>query len=200
MARARQNLGSKPMADTTTDSQTAAEEVEAVTATAVEQTQAVVEQTKTVSAKAIDQTVAAMKDTVNKAASRVEASQSQVKEGITKSMKTAEEVVAFSQGNVEALIKSGQIWSTGLQDLSKQMVTSIQASYEEAVSAFKALTSVKSLKEAVDLQVGLARSAVEKGVTESSKYTDASFKLAEQALAPISSRVTLAVEKFSKPV
>ena len=58
------------------------------------------------------------------------------------------------------------------------MASSMQASYEEAMSAFKALTSVKSLKEAVDLQVGLARSAVEKSVTESSKYTDASFKLA----------------------
>ena len=193
MARARQNLGSKSMADTTTEGQVTTDEVEAVTATAVEQT-------KTVAAKTIEQTVAAIKDTVSKTASAVEASQNQVKEGITKSMKTAEEVVAFSQGNVEALIKSGQIWSTGLQDLSKQIATSFQASYEEAVSAFKALTSVKSLKEVVDLQVGLARSAVEKGVTESSKYTDASFKLAEQALAPISSRVTLAVEKFSKPV
>jgi phasin family protein len=188
------------MADTTTDSQPATEEVEAVTATPVEQTKAAVEQTKTVAAKTIDQTVAAIKDTVSKTASTVEASQSQVKEGITKTMKTAEDVVAFSQGNVEALIKSGQIWSAGVQDLSKQFVSSFQASYEEAVSAFKALTSVKSLKEAVDLQVGLARSAVEKSVTESSKYTDASFKLAEQALAPISSRVTLAVEKFSKPV
>jgi phasin family protein len=158
------------------------------------------DQTKAISGKSFDQTVAAMKDSMTKATSTVEASQAQFKEGITKTMKTAEEVVAFSQGNVEALIKSGQIWSTGMQDISKQMASSLQASYEEAMSAFKALTSVKSLKEAVDLQVGLARSAVEKSVTESSKYTDASFKLAEQAMAPISSRVTLAVEKFSKPI
>ncbi|GAB0115672.1 hypothetical protein AcidC75_31960 [Acidisoma sp. C75] len=120
------------------------------------------------------------------------------KEGMTKTMKTAEEVVAFGQGNVEALIKSGQIWSTGLQDLSKQMASSMQASYEEALAAFKAMTTVKSLKEAVDLQVGFTRSAIEKSMAESSKYTDASFKLAEQAIAPISSRMTMAVEKFTK--
>ncbi len=161
---------------------------------------AVMEKTRAVPSKSFDQTVAAMKDGVSKAISTVEVSHLQLKEGITKSMKTAEEVVAFSQGNVEAMIKSGQIWSTGLQDISKQMASSMQASYEEALSAFKALTTVKSLKEAVDLQVGLARSAVEKSVTESSKYTDASFKLAEQAMAPISGRITLAVEKFSKPV
>jgi phasin family protein len=181
------------MADMTTDTSAAVNEIKVATSEALDQT-------KTMSAKSFDQTVAAMKDSMSKATSTVEVSQTQFKQGITKTMKTAEEVVAFGQGNMEALIKSGQIWSTGLQDLSKQMASSMQASYEEAMSAFKAMTSVKSLKEAVDLQVGLARSAVEKGVTESSKYTDASFKLAEQAMAPISSRMTLAVEKFSKPV
>ena len=181
------------MADLTTETQNSLNQVKAVATEVAEQTTAA-------SAKSFDQTVAAMKVSMSKASSTVEASQLQMKEGITKSMKTAEEVVAFNQGNMEALIKSGQIWSTGMQDISKQIASSMQASYEEAMSAFKALTSVKSLKEAVDLQVGLARSAVEKSVTESSKYTDASFKLAEQALAPISSRVTLAVEKFSKPV
>jgi phasin family protein len=181
------------MADMTTDTENSVNEVKALTSEALDQT-------KAMSAKSFDQTVAAMKDNMTKATSTVEAGQAQFKEGITKTMKTAEEVVAFSQGNMEALIKSGQIWSTGLQDISKQMASSMQASYEEAMSAFKAMTSVKSLKEAVDLQVGLARSVVEKGVSESSKYTDASFKLAEQAIAPISSRMTLAVEKFSKPV
>ncbi|MBW4023741.1 MAG: phasin family protein [Proteobacteria bacterium] len=174
------------------ETETTANEIQAATADALDETSAA-------SGRSFDHTVAAMKDGMSKATATVETSQLQFKEGITKTMKTAEEVVAFSQGNVEALIKSGQIWSTGLQDISKQMASSLQASYEETMSAFKALTSVKSLKEAVDLQVGLARSAVEKSVTESSKYTDASFKLAEQAMAPISSRVTLAVEKFSKP-
>jgi phasin family protein len=193
MARAKQNVGSQTVADLTSETQSNFNEIKAATTEAVDQTTAV-------SVKSFDQTVAAMKNGMNKATSTVEASQTQMKEGFTKTMKTAEEVVAFSQGNMEALIKSSQIWSTGLQDISKQMASSMQASYEEAMSAFKALTSVKSLKEAVDLQVGLARSAVEKSVTESSKYTDASFKLAEQAMAPLSSRVTLAVEKFSKPV
>jgi phasin family protein len=193
MAIVKQNVGSQTMADTKIATETKINEVKAATSEALDQT-------KAMSTKSFDQTVAAMKDGMTKASSTVEAGQAQFKEGMTKTMKTAEEVVAFSQGNMEALIKSGQIWSTGLQDLSKQMASSMQASYEEAMSAFKAMTSVKSLKEAVDLQVGLARSAVEKSVSESSKYTDASFKLAEQAIAPLSSRMTLAVEKFSKPV
>jgi phasin family protein len=78
------------------------------------------------------------------------------------------------------------------------MAAAAKASMEESLSAFKALSSVKSLKEAFELQTAYARSTLEKTVAESSKLTDASFKLTEQALAPITARVTVAVEKFSK--
>ncbi len=113
-------------------------------------------------------------------------------------MKTAEELVAFSQGNMEAIVKSSQIWAAGMQDLSKHFAAAAQASLDESMSAFKALTSVKSLKDAFELQSSFARSALEKSLAESGKLTDASFKLTEQALAPITARVTVAVEKFAK--
>ena len=57
---------------------------------------------------------------------------------------------------------------------------------------------MKSLKDAIDLQASLARSTVEKTVAEASRLTDASVKLAEQTLAPLTARVTLAVEKFAE--
>jgi phasin family protein len=150
------------------------------------------------SSAAIDATVETLKDGVAKATAGFETTQIKMKEGMQKAMKTAEELVAFSQGNVEALMKSGQIWATGMQDLSKHIATAARASLEEGMSTFKALTTVKSLKDAFDLQTAFARSAVEKTITESGKITDASFKLTEQALAPLTARVTLAVEKFAK--
>jgi phasin family protein len=131
-------------------------------------------------------------------AASVAATQTKMKLGMEKAMKTAEDFMAFSQGNMEALMKSGQIWASGVQDLSKHMAAAAQASMEESMSTFKAMSSVKSLKEAFDLQSAFARGALEKAVAESSKLTDASFKLTEQALAPITARVTVAVEKFSK--
>jgi phasin family protein len=150
--------------------------------------------------KGIDATVSNLKDGMAKAAAGFEQTQAKVKEGVEKAMKTAEELVAFSQGNVEAFVKSSQIWATGMQDLSKQFAATAQASLDETMSTFKALTSVKSLKDAMDLQASLARATMEKTLAESGRLTDASFKLTEQALAPITARVTLAVEKFAKPV
>lgn len=125
--------------------------------------------------------------------------QAKVKEGMDKVMKTAEELISFSQGNVEAMVKSGQIWTAGMQDISKQFAATAQASFDETMATFKALSSVKSLKDAFDLQASFARSAMEKTLAESGKLTDASFKLTEQTLAPLTARVSLAVEKFAKP-
>jgi phasin family protein len=148
--------------------------------------------------KGIEATVSNLKEGASKATAGFGATQAKMKEGVEKAMKTAEEFVAFSQGNLEAMMKSSQIWTTGVQDLSKHMAATAQASLDESMSALKALTGVKSLKDAFELQSSFARAALEKSLTESGKLTDASFKLTEQALAPITARVTVAVEKFAK--
>lgn len=120
------------------------------------------------------------------------------KANMEKAMKSAEEFLSFGQGNVEAMVKSGQIWATGVQDIGKTFAATAQAQLDATVATIKALTGVKSLKEAMDLQAALARSSVEKAVAETGKLTDASLKLAEQTMAPLAARLTLVVEKFGR--
>ena len=148
--------------------------------------------------KGFETTVSGLKDGMSEAVAGFTETQAKVKQGMEKAMKTAEELVAFSQGNVEAMVKSGQVWAAGVQDISKQMAATAQASFEETVSTFKALSSVKSLKDAIELQASFARSTMEKTLAESGRLTDASLKLTEQALAPLTERVSIAVEKFAK--
>jgi len=150
--------------------------------------------------KGFEATMAGLKDGMTQATTGFAETQAKVKEGMEKAMKTAEEMVAFGQGNMEALVKSGQIWAAGMQDLGKQIAANAQVSFEETMSTFKAFSSVKSLKDAFDLQSSLARSTMEKTLAESGRLTDASLKLTEQTLAPITARVSLAVEKFAKAV
>jgi phasin family protein len=138
--------------------------------------------------------VAAMKD----AAAGFEKTQADVKANMEKAMRTAEEFLSFGQGNVEAVMRSGRIWAEGVQDLGKSFAATAQAQFDQAMSTFKALAGVKSLKEAIDLQANLARSSMETAMTETTRLTDASMKLAEQASAPITQRMTQAVEKFGR--
>jgi phasin family protein len=119
-------------------------------------------------------------------------------QGMKTMMKSTEDLVAFGQANMEAFVKSSQIWSAGVQELTKQFATTAKASFEESMTTFKAITTAKSVKEAMDLQSTFAKSALEKAMAESNKLTDASIKLTEQTLAPITARVTMAVETFGK--
>jgi len=121
-----------------------------------------------------------------------------ITQGMKTMMKSTEDLVAFGQANMEAFVKSGQIWSAGVQELTKQIATTAKASFEESVTTFKAISTAKSVKEAMDLQSTFAKAALEKAMAESNKLTDASIKLTEQTLAPITARVTVAVETFGK--
>lgn len=145
-----------------------------------------------------EQTASAFKDGIFKATAGFQTTQAQVRENVEKAMKTPEELLAFNQGTFEALVQSGKIWSTGVQDITQQVVASAQASLDETLATYRALAAVKSLKEAVELQTSLARSAMEKAVSETGRITDASVKLAEEAIAPLTQRFSLAVEKFAR--
>jgi len=159
---------------------------------------ALADRTAEAATKGFEATVTGLKDGMSRAAAGIADTQAKVKESMEKAMKTAEELVTFGQGNLEAMVKCGQLWAAGVQDIGKQMAASAQASFEDTVSTFKAMSSVKSLKDAFDLQASLARSTMEKTLAESGKLTDASMKLTEQALAPLTARFSLAMEKFSK--
>ena len=126
-----------------------------------------------------------------------EQAQAQMKDGGQRAITTAEQGTQFSAGNVEAVVKSSQILATGLTDMSKLIAANAKASMDETMSVFKAMSSVKSIKEAFELQQSFARSSMEKALSESGRLTEHSMKLAEQAFAPISARVNAAVETFS---
>jgi phasin family protein len=114
--------------------------------------------------------------------------------------KAAEEAAEFSRGNIEAMTKSAQLFAVGFQDIGKQMFAVSQALTDHAMESAKAMAAVKSLKEAADIQAAFAKASMERSMSEATKLQEASFKLAETAYAPLTARMTLAVEKFAKPL
>lgn len=170
----------------------------AKTSAVAENVTAAAAQAADVSAKTFEKSISTARENIEKATRGFEVSQVKIKESVEKAMKNSEEALAFAQGNVEALVKASQIYAAGLQDISTQIASSSKATIEESVTFSKSLMGVKSVKEAVDLQTGFTRTAIEKAVAESNKYTDAAVKLAEKALAPLTARMTVAVEAFGK--
>src|SRR4028118_579281 len=114
--------------------------------------------------------------------------------------KAAEEAAEFGRGNMEAFAKSAQAYVSGVQDLSRQAMAMVQGLTDQTLEGAKALSGVRSLKDAVEIQAGLARAAFERTVSESTKLQETALKVAEQSFAPLSARMTLAVEKVGRPI
>jgi phasin family protein len=111
--------------------------------------------------------------------------------------RTTDEVTSFSQGNIDAMVKSGQAWASGMQAITQTIAETAQAQLDHTLSTWRALSSAKSLKEAMDLQTGLARASLETALAETGKLTEVSIKLAEQSIAPLTARMSIAVEKLT---
>ena len=124
----------------------------------------------------------------------------QMTKGAEGFMKAAEEATEFGRGNMEAFTKAAQTWAVGSQDLARQVMALAQGLTDHSLEGAKALAAVKSLNEAAEIQAKFAKAAMEKAVAESAKMQEAVFKLTEQAVAPISARMTVAMEKMAKPI
>jgi len=114
--------------------------------------------------------------------------------------KAAEEMAEFGRGNVEAMTRATQTYVAGVQDLGRHAMAMMQGLTDHALEGAKALTTVKSLQEAAQVQANYSRTAMEKAITETVKLQEAALKVAEQSFAPLSARMTVAVERFSRPI
>jgi phasin family protein len=114
--------------------------------------------------------------------------------------KFAEEAAEFGRGNFEAFTKASQALTVGLQDLGRQYFAVAQGLSDQALENARALAAVKSVKEAADLQTAYAKAAFERSVAETVKLNEASYRLAEQAFAPLAARASVAAEKLGRPL
>lgn len=110
----------------------------------------------------------------------------------------AGEVGSLSKGNIEAVIESGKILATGMKDIGADYVAETKSAYETATGDFRKLAAIKSPTELFQLQGELIRRNFDTAVAFGSKETEKLVKLTNDAFAPISTRVSLMVEKVSK--
>lgn len=114
--------------------------------------------------------------------------------------KNYEEVVTYGKDNVDALVKANNIMVKGVQDINKVLFAMAQKNMEESVAMTKKMFGCKSVDDVVKLQSDLMKTNYSKAFDESRKISDMAVKLAEEASAPIADRVTVAVEKVTKPL
>ena len=130
----------------------------------------------------------------------MERSMEQASKAAEGSMKAAQDFAEFSRGNVETLTQVTQTWMTGSQEISRQAFALLQGLADHALEGARALSGVKSLKEAAEVQATYTRGAMDRVMSETAKLQEASFRLAEQVATPVTQRMTQAIERAAKPL
>ncbi len=124
--------------------------------------------------------------------------QTKAQEAFEKSSAAFGEAGEFAKGNVEALVESTKILGIGLKDMGEEFVQEAKSAYESMTADAKELAAVKSPVDFFKLQAEIMRRSFDAAVAQGSKNTEAMMKLANDSFAPISGRISLAVEKVKK--
>ena len=124
--------------------------------------------------------------------------QTRAKAAYDKGTELTKDTVEFQKGNFEALVESGKILASGMQDMGRTYVEEAKTAAETVQADVKKMAAVKSPTELFQLQGEIMRRNFDAMVSTTSKNTEAMLKLANEAFAPVSNRMSLAAEKVRK--
>ena len=128
----------------------------------------------------------------------VATAQDRAKAAFEKTSAYASEYGEFTKGNLEAVVESSKILAAGLQDMGKTYVSEGKSAVETITADVKEIAGVKSPADFIKLQGEILRRNFDAAVASGSKHSEAMVKLAGDAFAPISTRVSLAVAKVKQ--
>jgi phasin family protein len=117
----------------------------------------------------------------------------------TPTFKGYEEIAAFGQANIDALIQANTVFTQGIETISKEVLTLTQSQFESAAAGAKAIFAARTLKDFIELNSDFTKAHFDKLVAHSTKLGELGAKVATDTFAPISARVTSVVEKAAKP-
>jgi phasin family protein len=115
-------------------------------------------------------------------------------------VKSFDDVTAFQKDCLEALVAASTSMAKGYETIAKEVFAFNQKAAEAGMASAKALAGCKTVQEAVELQGKLARQSLDVWLNESTKISELTVKVANEAITPINAKMTDAVEKFVKPL
>lgn len=121
--------------------------------------------------------------------------QAKAKAAFDKSTSVLGEVSELAKGNVEAVVESGKIMVEGMQGFGSELVAEGRTAFETMTGDIKELAAAKSPTDFFKIQGDMVRKNFDSAVAYSSKNSEAMLKLFSDSFAPISGRMSVAMEK-----
>ncbi|WP_181164598.1 phasin family protein [Amaricoccus solimangrovi] len=138
----------------------------------------------------------AVQDATAKVETMVADTQKTVSEQIEKFTKGFEGLTAFSQENVDALVKSSEIAAKAAEGIGTEISSYSKKFFEDGVAAAQDIASAKTMTELFEKQTAYCQSAFEGMMQQTTKMNEIYSAAAKDISAPIGARVTAATEKL----
>jgi len=145
-----------------------------------------------------DTTMATKTKTTNIASDMANEMQTRLAGMYEKGTEMTGEMVTFQRANAEAMAEAGKILFTGMQDLTRDAVEETRKAADQMSEDARLMAAAKSPTELVKLQGDIMRRSFDHVVATGSKNTEAWIKLANEAFAPLTSRMSETVDKMNK--
>ncbi|QHQ33786.1 phasin family protein [Algicella marina] len=122
--------------------------------------------------------------------------QKSMKEGIEKMTKGFEDISAFGQENVDAMVKSSEIAAKAAEGIGSEITAYSKKSFEDGVAAAQDMASAKNVTELMEKQTAFAQSAFEMMVQQATKMNEIYASAAKDIAAPLTTRFSKASESM----
>ena len=111
-----------------------------------------------------------------------------------------EELADLGRENFAAILRANAALTEGLEAIGKEVIGYARTSFERYAETAAALLGAKTLEDVVQVNTDFAKAYIERFIERSQKLSEMSVKVANEALAPIGSRVEATVQKLGKPM
>lgn len=120
--------------------------------------------------------------------------QKNMTEGMEKMAKGFEDMSAFTQDNLDAVVKSSEIATKAAEGLGHEVSTYTKKAFEDGVAAAQDMASAKNMTELMEKQTAFAQHAFEGFMAQASKMNEIYMSAAKDMAQPLNQRVTAAAD------
>lgn len=136
--------------------------------------------------------------TANDAAKTIETiaadTQKALSENMEKATKSFEDVAAFGQQTIDAMVKSQTIAAKAAEEINAEVIAFSKKTLEETVAHAKDLAASQTVTDFIEKQTGFAKAAFDAMMKQSTKMNEMAIAAMKDAMAPVSARFAAAVE------
>jgi len=104
----------------------------------------------------------------------------------------------MNKESVDAFVTAGEVLTKGSESVGKAYFEFSQVSAEASVEAAKAMMGAKTAKDFFDIQSEYARTSFDKFLAESTRLSEMSVKVTNEAFDPLKAQVNGSFEKAFK--